>query len=831
MSFHLVIVESPTKAKTLAKFLPKEYEIVASVGHVRDLPQSASDIPEKYKPLAWSRLGIDVDNDFAPLYITIKGKGKIISEIRKKVKLADSLILATDEDREGESIAHHITQLAKPSVPVKRMVFHEITKSAILEALEAFRDIDNNLVKAQETRRILDRLFGYQLSGLLWKKITYKLSSGRVQSPGLRLLVERERERNVFKKAHYSNVNALFNQADMAFYARLISIEGKRIATGSDFDNAAVLTKKNVVHLSHEAAVEVVSKTKDKDFIIASIEKSPQKVSPPVPFTTSTLQQEANRKLRLSARETMRTAQMLYEQGFITYMRTDSPALSSQAIQAARQYISKQFDAQYLPEKPRIFSSKSKSAQEAHEAIRPAGTQFTEPTHTGLSGRELQLYKLIWERTIASQMAHAIKATTSVEFHVDNYVFNASGSTLTFPGFLALYTFSKVEEKLLPDGLEEKARLRPAEVAVEDHETKAPSRYNDASLVKQLEALGIGRPSTYATIINTLLDRGYARRAEQALIPTLMGFAVTQFLEKNFNDYVDYNFTAQMEDVLDDIADGTRNGLDYLKEFYFGDVGLKARIEGGDSIDSDTSRRIEFPELDAKYEVRVGRYGAFIQLVGGDSKENFSVPEDCNPADINAKYIEELAEIKRLGPQSMGTDPETGKNVYCLTGRYGPYVQLGEVTDEEPKPKRAQVTKGFSPSALTLEQALQLLSIPKVLGSDPKTVNDVVVHQGRFGPYIKCGDETRTLKKDDNLYTIALPRALELLAETPKKRKRASSLVKDLGADPKNKKQVAIYEGPYGLYVKYGNKNVRIPEDKKENILQSSLKEVLQFCS
>lgn len=832
---HVVIVESPTKAKTIAKFLPKEYDVIASVGHVRDLPRSAADIPAKYKDQEWSRLGINVENDFEPLYVTIKGKSKIISDIKKKLEKADSLILATDEDREGESIAKHIVELVKPRVPVKRMVFHEITKDAIHEALGSFRSIDENLVKAQEARRILDRLFGYKLSNLLWKKIAYRMSSGRVQSPGLRLLVERERERSAFVKATYGSVDAIFEKDGSEFEAKLASLtdknkEEKRIAVGSDFDSFGALTKKNAVRLSEDDAKRIAAELAGEKFTISSIEEKPTSVSPPIPFTTSTLQQEGNKKLHLSARETMRAAQSLYEQGFITYMRTDSPTLSMQAIQAARSYIGSHFSKAHLPEKPRIISAKSKNAQEAHEAIRPAGTEFTEPSRTGLSGRELQLYTLIWQRTVASQMASAQKSTTSVALNAKNYTFNASGSVLVFGGFLDIYSFSKVEEKSLPAGLKETMSLAASSLTPEMHETKPPGRYNDASLVKQLEALGIGRPSTYATIINTLLERGYARRQDQMLVPTLMGFAVTQFLENNFQDYVNYNFTANMEDELDDIANGDKDSLAYLKNFYFGDDGLVHRVEQGESINSEVSRHISLPQLDKKYEVRVGRYGPFVLITNGEEKENFSIPEDCNPSDINKDYIEQLAAVKRQGPQSLGKDPESGKDVYCLTGRYGPYVQLGAVTEEEPKPKRAPVPREINPVTVDLATALKLLSLPKTLGAHPENGEPVVVSKGRFGPYISCGSATKSIGKDDDVYTITLARAVELLAQ-PSQRRRGSAVLKDLGVDTKGKKAVKILNGPYGAYIKYGTKNIRIPDERKEKASEITLEEALALCA
>lgn len=822
MSKHLLIVESPTKAKTISKFLPNNYMVIASIGHVKDLPRSATDIPKKHKQESWARLGIDIEHDFSPLYVSIKGKSKIISEIKSKMKDAESLLLATDEDREGESIAWHLIEILKPKIPVHRMVFHEITKSAIQTSLNNYRDIDTNLVKAQETRRILDRLFGYKLSELIWKKIAYKLSAGRVQSPGLLLLVERERERYLFRKATYNDIIASFLSDEQPFTAKLQRWNNQKIATGSDFDNTGNL-KKDVLILDSTKAQSIIDQITSTQFTISNIEEKPQNLSPPAPFITSTLQQESNRRLKITARETMRTAQSLYEQGYITYMRTDSYVLSGQALQATRNYIQQNFDAAYLPEKPNFYGKKSKNAQEAHEAIRPAGSTFAHPNSVPLSGREKELYNLIWQRTIASQMSPAKKLSTNMTItsHTpqgDTAEFSSNGSVLVFPGFLALYTYSKVDDKLLPKGLSVDKQVEASEFTIEPHETKPPSRYNDASLIKQLEALDIGRPSTYASIINTLLERNYAQRVNQTLIPTLTGFAVAQFLEKNFPEYVDYEFTSIMENTLDKIAIGEQNYLDYLRAFYFGDTqqsGLEKKVLEGAEIDSDESQRIRLPELDEKYQIRVGRYGPFVIIQEPNKeKENFSLPHDCHPSDLHEEYIKHLAEIKRKGPEPIGTHPDTGECIYSLTGRFGPYFQLGEITEENPKPKRASIPRTISTADMTVELAVKLLSIPKELGAHPEHKEPIIAAIGRFGPYIKCGELTRSLKKNDDIYTISFERACELLAEQPAKRKRGSTLIKDWGSY--NNKKLGLYLGPHGYYLKIGTKNVRLPDDKKE---------------
>lgn len=835
MSKHLLIVESPTKARTISKFLPKEYSVIASIGHVRDLPRTATEIPQKYKQEPWARLGIDVHNGFAPLFINIKGKSKIMSEIKKELKEADSLILATDEDREGESIAWHLKEMLKPKIPVKRMVFHEITKSAILESLENYRDIDDNLVKAQETRRILDRLFGYKLSELIWKKITYKMSAGRVQSPGLRLLVERERDRYLFKKANYNDIIATLIFNEESFQAKLTNWNGKKIATGANFNNQGELVK-DVLQLDDVQSQHIIDTITGKHFTITDIEQKPQKISPPAPFITSTLQQESNRRLRLTSKDTMRTAQSLYEQGYITYMRTDSYALSGQALNAARTYISQHYAQEFLPEKPNFYGrKKSKGAQEAHEAIRPAGASFAHPDSLHLIGREKDLYALIWRRTIASQMSPAIKESTTITFQVpdisdnasDIGIFTATGSIVSFQGYLAFYSYSKVDDKLLPQGMNIHTNINTTELTIDAHETKPPSRYNDASLVKKLEELGIGRPSTYASIINTLLDRGYTNRVDQALVPTLTGFSVIQFLEKNFPEYVDYEFTSLLEDTLDKISTGEQQSTAYLSDFYFGnktDIGLEKKIEQGADIDANESQRIRMPELDEKYEIRVGRYGPFVIInnPAPEEKENFSIPEDCQPSELKEAFILELAEIKRRGPESIGVHPDTDEKIYCLTGRFGPYVQQGEITEENPKPKRASIPRHIKPQDITLEIALKLLSIPREIGIYTENNEPIIAAVGRFGAYIKCGTITRSLKKDDDVYTIGMDRAVELLQQEPTgKRRKSSSIIKEIGEY--NKKKIIIYKGPYGLYLKFGTKNIKLPDEFKEQSAAESL--------
>ncbi len=829
MSKYLVIVESPTKAKTISRFLSKEYEVVSSVGHVRDLPRSATDIPKKYKEFSWARLGIDVENDFLPLYVPISGKTKTIREIKQQLKNCEELILATDEDREGESIAWHIVEMLNPKVPLYRMVFHEITKTAIQKALETYRKIDMDLVRAQETRRIIDRLFGYRLSELIWKKITYRLSAGRVQSPSLRLLVERERLRAIFKTALYYDLNAELSHNKESVPTKLSKIGEKKIAIGADFDIEGNLTR-DVVHLSKKDCTDIQGSLSGSSMTIQSIEKKVQNIHPPIPYTTSSMQQDANRKLKLTSRDTMRTAQSLYEQGYITYMRTDSPNLSTQAVKAARESILQKFDASYVHSKPRMYFKKSKNAQEAHEAIRPAGDNFKDPDKVPLQGRELALYKLIWKRTLASQMTAAIKDIQTITFTVGKYTFSSTGSVITFQGFLALSQEKLTGDVLFPEGLHEGLSLPIQSTEVVEHKTKPPARYNDASLVKHLEQLSIGRPSTYATIINTLLDRKYAKRMDQALVPTLTGFSVNQFLEDNFSEYIDYDFTADLENSLDKIAVGEENYLHYLKSFYLGEEGLANKVEKGQEIDKEKSQLIRIPQLKSDYEIRVGRYGAYITRQDTEeNKENISIPEDCNPSDISPDYILELMEIKRKSLEPIGVDDSTGKNVYCLTGKYGPYVQLGEVTEEEPKPRRAQIPKTIPSGSISLAEALKLLSIPKVMGVHPKTNEEISVHLGRFGPYIKCGEKTRTLTKNDDIYTITFERTLERLEEEVQRRKPRSSLLKDLGAYSSKKVPIKIFDGPFGPYIKIGTrKNVSLPDDKKdpESIKKLTLQDV-----
>ncbi len=841
----LVIVESPTKARTIRNYLPPDYVVEASMGHVRDLPQSASEIPASVKGQPWAALGVNVDGDFEPIYVVPKDKKKIVKELKEALKGASELILATDEDREGESISWHLLQLLQPKVPVKRMVFHEITQEAIREALNNCRDIDDQLVHAQETRRILDRLVGYTLSPLLWKKITSGLSAGRVQSVSVRLLVVRERQRLAFRQGSYWDLKASLVQANSPFEAKLISLKGTKLATGSDFDEATgqIAAGREVVLLNEQEALDLQARLSRKPWTVINVEERPTSRKPSPPFTTSTLQQEANRKLRLSARETMRIAQNLYEQGYITYMRTDSVHLSEQAIAAARDCVNQKYGKEYLSPQPRQYATNTKGAQEAHEAIRPAGSYFRTPQETGLSERELRLYDLIWKRTVASQMADARQTFVTVDLQVDDAVFRATGKRIEFPGFLRAY----VEGSDDPDAALENQEIILPSLKVGDrpecqnleairHETQPPARYTEAALVKTLESEGIGRPSTYASIIGTIIDRGYAQLKNNALVPTFTAFAVTNLLEKYFPELVDTKFTARMEQTLDEISTGVADWVPYLREFYCGEQGLSTQVkQQEDQIEPQSARTIELEGINAK--IRIGPYGPYIEAENGDGIVTASLPTELTPADLNPEQIEILLRQKTVGPKQLGIDPNTGLPIYVMIGKYGPYVQLGEASEENKKPKRSSLLKGMTVENLTLEDALNLLSLPRHLGNHPETGAKITAALGRFGPYVvhdqgKKGKDCRSLKAGDDVFTIDLNRALELLAE-PKRSKNSKPStskkpLRELGEHPADGEPVNIYDGSYGAYINHGKINVSVPKDQAiENVTLAEAVELL----
>jgi DNA topoisomerase-1 len=824
----LVIVESPTKARTIRGFLPKEFRVEASMGHVRDLPNNASEIPAAYKGEKWANLGVNTTNDFEPLYVVPKDKKKTVKELKDALKGADQLLLATDEDREGESISWHLLQLLSPKVPVKRMVFHEITKEAIGRALDQTRELDMELVHAQETRRILDRLVGYTLSPLLWKKVAWGLSAGRVQSVAVRLLVLRERARRAFRSGSYWDLKAQLQQGGATFEAKLSHCKGERIAGGSDFDETtgALKSGSKVKLLSEAEARSLQAATSAAPWRVAEVEAKPTVRKPVPPFTTSTLQQEANRKLRLSARDTMRTAQGLYERGFITYMRTDSVHLSDQAINAARNCVASMYGQDYLSPGPRQFTTKARNAQEAHEAIRPAGESFRTPNETGLDGKDLALYELIWKRTVASQMAEAKLTMLSVEIQSGEATFRASGKRIDFPGFFRAY----VEGSDDPDAaLEGQEVLLPA-LAVGDsptckgveplgHQTQPPARYSEASLVKMLEKEGIGRPSTYASIIGTIADRGYATLQNNSLTPSFTAFAVTALLEEHFPELVDTSFTAKMENSLDDISTGKEEWLPYLTQFFKGDKGLETLVQQREGdIDPGVSRTVALEGLPCV--VRIGRFGAYLETkrVADDGTEELlkaTLPQEITPADLDADKAELILKQKADGPESIGEDPETGEQIYLLFGQYGPYLQRGQVSDENPKPKRTSLPKGVSPEALTLEDALGLLRLPRLLGEHPDG-GKVQAGLGRFGPYVvhdkgKGEKDYRSIKAEDEVLSIGLSRAIELLA-IPKKGRGGRTALKDLGTPEGGEEAVQLFDGPYGLYVKQGKVNASLPE-------------------
>ena len=810
------------------------------MGHVRDLPKSAKEIPAKVKKEKWAQIGVNTEADFEPLYIVPSDKKKVVKTLKDALKGADELILATDEDREGESISWHLLQVLKPKVPTKRMVFHEITKEAIQDALSNCRTIDDKLVHAQETRRILDRLVGYTVSPLLWKKIAFGLSAGRVQSVSVRLLVERERARRAFRRGSYWDLKAALIKAQQdsqknsqrnPFDAKLVSVGGTRVANGSDFDESTGQVKagRSVLLLNEAEATALRTRIESSTWTVSSLDERPNTRKPAPPFTTSTLQQEANRKLGLSARDTMRTAQGLYEKGFITYMRTDSTSLSKQAIAAARSCVENKYGKDYLSTKPRQFSTKSKGAQEAHEAIRPSGEVFRTPGDTPLKERELKLYDLIWKRTVATQMAEARQTNITMQIEVDDAVFKATGKRIDFPGFFRAY----VEGSDNPDAAIENQEVVLPDVKAGDalnctgldavgHETQPPARYTEASLVKTLEKEGIGRPRTYATVISTVVARRYAELIGNSLVPTFTAFAVTELLEQNFPDLVDVHFTAKMEQTLDDISMGNAEWLPYLKGFYGGDDGLANQVEERQgNIDPTEARTVDLDDLAAK--VRIGKYGAYVELEKDEETVRASIPNGVSPADLDDEQVEVLLKQKTEGPEKLGLHPETGEPMYILIGRFGPYVQLGDVTEENKKPKRTSLPKGVKAEDVTEEMAVGLLSLPRLLGVHPETGNNIKASLGRFGPYVvhtkgkeDGKDDYRSIKGDDDVLTIDLKRALEMLAQPKASRgRKAATPIHEIGKHPVDEEPINVYDGPYGPYIKHGKVNVSVPEGKK----------------
>ncbi len=826
----LVIVESPAKARTISKFLGNDYLVEASIGHIRDLPQGAKELPEKYKSEPWAYLGVNVNESFQPVYIVPPDKKKQVSKLKELLKGASRLYLATDEDREGEAISWHLQEVLNPKVPVQRLVFHEITKEAIQNALNHPRSIDEGLVKAQETRRILDRLYGYDVSQLLWKKVGPKLSAGRVQSVAVRLIVDRERERMAFHSATYFDLLGTFlTPKNQSFTATLVSYQGRKIPAGKDFDPATgKLKDANLLLLDQTAAERLVNSLRSAKFQVTSVEVRPFTEKPKPPFTTSTLQQEANRKLGFTARRTMQVAQSLYENGYITYMRTDSTNLAQVAVDAARDLVREQYGSEFLHPTERTYSTKVKNAQEAHEAIRPAGHPFQLPEKLRgeLDYDQFRLFDMIWKRTIACQMADARKRRVTVSLEAEGAIFQASGTTIEFEGFLRAYVEGSddpeaelaQQEVLLPE-LAERDPLGCKSLESKSHTTQPPARYTEASLTRTLEERGIGRPSTYASIIDTIQQRDYVFKKGNALIPSWTAFAVIRLLEEHLGSLVDYDFTAQMEDYLDAISRNERGFLEYLQGFYFGDqTGLKPLLESKvQEIDPRQTSRFSLGTPDAGVNrdevfVRVGRYGPFIE----QQQRKASIANDLAPDEITLDKALEMLESAAKGDEPLGYCPDSGKPVFIKVGRFGPYVQLGR-TDDEEKPKNASLPKGVEVENVNLEMALKLLQLPRNVGDHPQLGEPIVANNGRFGPYIKCGNETRSLPSGVSPIDVTLEQAIELLAQ-PKSagRGRAAAKrepLKTFEASPVTGQPVQLLDGRYGPYVADGETNASLPKE------------------
>ncbi|MFJ3105918.1 type I DNA topoisomerase [Streptomyces sp. NPDC086835] len=846
----LVIVESPAKAKTIKGYLGPGYVVEASVGHIRDLPNGAAEVPEKYTGEV-RRLGVDVEHDFQPIYVVNADKKAQVRKLKEQLAESDELYLATDEDREGEAIAWHLLEVLKPKVPVHRMVFHEITKEAIRDAVANPRELNKRMVDAQETRRILDRLYGYEVSPVLWKKVMPRLSAGRVQSVATRLVVERERERIAFRSAEYWDLTGTFSTGragdpsdPSTLTARLNTVDGQRVAQGRDFGSDGRLKSAQVLHLDEANARSLAAALEGASFAVRSVESKPYRRSPYAPFRTTTLQQEASRKLGFGAKATMQVAQKLYENGFITYMRTDSTTLSETAVAAARAQVTQLYGADYLPDKPRVYAGKVKNAQEAHEAIRPSGDRFRTPAETGLTGDQFKLYELIWKRTVASQMKDAVGNSVTVKIggrgsDGRDAEFSASGKTITFHGFMKAYVEGADDpnaelddrERRLPQVAEGDA-LSSEEISVDGHATKPPARYTEASLVKELEEREIGRPSTYASIIGTILDRGYVFKKGTALVPSFLSFAVVNLLEKHFGRLVDYDFTARMEDDLDRIARGEAQAVPWLRRFYFGEgdaAGAASEAGNGDGdhlgglkelvtdLGAIDAREISSFPVGNDIKLRVGRYGPYVERGEKEAEghQRADVPEDLAPDELTVEYAEELL-AKPSGDFELGTDPATGHQIIARDGRYGPYVTevLPEGTPKTGKnavkPRTASLFKSMSLDTVTLEDALKLMSLPRVVGTDAEGV-EITAQNGRYGPYLKKGTDSRSLENEEQLFSITLEEALAIYAQ-PKQRGRAAAKppLKELGTDPVSERPVVVKDGRFGPYVTDGETNATL---------------------